>query len=66
MGNWKSKDPPLIKTEIEVGSATLIHVFTLTCMKVKFIGIRKNAHFVYFSLTNYFVMVFTNCGKWLG
>ena len=39
MGNWKSKDPPLIKTEIKVGSAILINVFTLTYMKVKLIGI---------------------------
>ena len=31
MGNWKSKDPPLIRTEIKVGSAILIHVYTLTC-----------------------------------
>ena len=39
MGNWKSKDPLLIGTEIEEGSAILIHVFILTCMKVlKLIG----------------------------
>ena len=30
MGNWKSKDPPLIGTEINVGHPILIHVFTLT------------------------------------
>ena len=30
---------PLIRTEIKVGSAILIHVFILTCLKVKFIGI---------------------------
>ena len=40
MGNWKSKDPPLIRTEIKVGSASLSHVSTLTSMKVKLIGIR--------------------------
>ena len=39
VGNWKSKDPLLIRTEIKVGSAILIHVFTLTCMKVKLIVI---------------------------
>ena len=39
MGNWKSKDPPSIRTEIKVGSAILINVFTLTNMKVKLIGI---------------------------
>ena len=39
MGNWKSNDPLLIETEIKLGSATLIHVFTLTCMKVRLIGI---------------------------
>ena len=51
VGNWKNKDSPLIRTrktkipfnyraEIKVGSAILIHVFTLTCMKVKLIDIR--------------------------
>ena len=39
-GKLESKDPPLIRTEIKVGSAILIHFFTLTCMKVKLIGIR--------------------------
>ena len=39
MENWKNKDPPLIRTEIKVGSVILIHVFTFTCMKVLLIGI---------------------------
>ena len=38
-GNLKSKDPPLIGTEIKVGSTILIHIFTLTYMKVKLIGV---------------------------
>ena len=29
---WKSKDPPLIRSEVTVGPSILIHVFTLTCL----------------------------------
>ena len=38
VGNWKSKDPLLIRTEIKVGSAILIHVYTLTCINVKLLA----------------------------
>ena len=38
-GKLESRDCPLIRTEIKVGSAILIHVFILPCMKVKLIGI---------------------------
>ena len=31
-GIWKSKDPPLITTEINKGPPIFIHVFTLTCL----------------------------------
>ena len=31
VGIWKSKDPPLIRTEINGGPPVLIQVFTLTC-----------------------------------
>ena len=31
-GNLESKDPPLIKIEINGGPPILIHVFTLTCL----------------------------------
>ena len=30
--NLESKDPPLIRTEINGGPPILIHVFTLTCL----------------------------------
>ena len=39
-GKLEKQRPTLIMTETKVGSAILIHVFTLTCMKVKLIGIR--------------------------
>lgn len=29
---WKNKDPPLIRTEINVGPLILIHVINLTCL----------------------------------
>ena len=32
VGIWKSKDPPLIRSEVTVGSSILIHVLTLTCL----------------------------------
>ena len=31
-GDLESKDPPLIRTEINGGPSILIHVFTLTCL----------------------------------
>ena len=38
-GKLEKQVSPLIMTEIKVGSAILIRVFTLTWMKVKLIGI---------------------------
>ena len=38
-GKLEKQRSPLIRTEIKVGFAILIHVFILTCMKVKLIGI---------------------------
>ena len=39
-GKLEKQRSPLIRTEIKVSSAILVYVFTLTCIKVKLIGVR--------------------------
>ena len=67
MGNWKSKDPPLIRTEIKEGSAILIPVFTLTCVKVQLIGIpiMHTAKYKWLSLIGYKIKMGKLCRPYL-